>query len=92
MRYTLAAAALLASLAVAGSAQATVRAARWPASFEHAFLVNCNATSHGQIARCRCELQSLERHYTYRTLASIYLHDQTRLRAILLRTARGCSD
>jgi hypothetical protein len=91
MRHTLAAAALFASLAAAASAQAAIRATRWPASFEHAFLVNCNATSHGQIARCRCELQSLERHYTYRTLASIYLRDQVRIRAILLRTARGCT-
>jgi hypothetical protein len=90
MRYTLTAAALFTSLAAA-SAQATVLVTRWPASFERAFLVNCNATSHGQIARCRCELQSLERHYTYRSLASIYLHDQARLRAILLRTARGCT-
>ena len=90
MRHALAVMTVLAALAVASSAGAALRQSRWPASFERAFLVNCTATSNGMTSACQCELRALERRYTYRQLATIYLHDQVRLRAILLRTARTC--
>jgi hypothetical protein len=90
MRRSLAAISLFAALLVASSANAAARLPRWPPSFERSFLVNCNATSHGMIAACKCELQSLERHFTYRHLATIFLHDQVRLRAIVTRAALAC--
>jgi hypothetical protein len=91
MRRSLAAITLFVTLLVASSADSAVRLPRWPASFERSFLVNCNATSHGMIAACRCELRSLERHFTFRHLATIFLHDQVRLRAIVTRAALACS-
>jgi hypothetical protein len=69
---------------------ATPSVTHWPAVEEKSFLVNCNATSGGQLPRCRCELLWLERRFTYGKIATIYLHDQTRLRAILLRGLAAC--
>jgi hypothetical protein len=63
---------------------------RWPAIQERAFLVNCNATSGGKIAACRCELQWLERRYTYAQVATMYLHNRNRMVAIILRASAAC--
>ena len=63
---------------------------RWPATEERAFLVNCQATSGGKVAACKCALSWLERRYKYGQIASIYLHDQARLRRILLRAVAAC--
>ena len=74
-----------------GSSTATARSAnRWPAAFERSFLVNCNATSGGLVAACRCELRWLERRYTYRQITTIYLRDQARVIRILRRAALAC--
>jgi hypothetical protein len=91
MRRSLAALVVFLALSV-GSSVATARSEnRWPAVQEHAFLVNCYATSGGKVAACRCELRWLERRYTYRQIATIFLHDQPRMRRIIIRAARACS-
>ncbi len=89
MKRSIALTTLLVALMLASSGRAAT-STRWPTTQEHAFLVNCNATSHGMLAACRCELQALERRYTFRSMADLYLHDQARLRAVLLRTALSC--
>jgi hypothetical protein len=63
---------------------------RWPAASEHSFLVNCDATSHGKVAACRCELRWLERRYSVNQIARLLLDDAGKLRVVLLRAARTC--
>ena len=75
----------LVALSVAAPAAGAQSRNRWPAVQEQSFLVNCEATSGGKTTECKCALTWLERRYTYRQIASLYLHDQPRLRPILLR-------
>jgi len=74
--------------AAAGPASAAPN--RWPVAGEHSFLRSCYLTSGGRIAGCRCELAWLERRFTYRGITALYLHDQIRLRPILVHAALSC--
>ena len=91
MRIRVVSIALFFALSACSAASATRNAAtRWPAQGEHSFIVSCTATSGGATAACRCELQWLERRYTYSRIISIYLKDQMRMRAAILRGAAAC--
>lgn len=81
---------LFVALGVAVSTADAQSRNRWPAVEEQSFLVNCEATSGGKVANCKCALNWLERRYTYRQIATLYLHDQPRLRPILLRAVAAC--
>jgi hypothetical protein len=75
----------------AGSSTATARSEyRYPAAFERNFLANCNRTSHGQLAACRCALRWIERRYAYNEIVSYYLYDQPRMLRIVRRAALAC--
>ena len=78
------------SLGACTAAAETATASRWPAIQERAFLANCNATSHGNVAGCRCELHWLETHYSFRQLTTIFVHDKQRMIRIMLRAATAC--
>jgi len=73
----------------AGAASASSQA-RYPAAFETSFMRSCNATSGGMTAACRCELRWLERHYSYRQVVTIFLHDKARMLRIVTRAALAC--
>lgn len=92
MRHRIAGLVVLVVLVVCSAASAATGQAanRWPANQERSFLVNCNVTSGGQAAMCRCELRWLERRYTYPQIAAIYLHNRTRMVAIILRASADC--
>ena len=91
MRSRVVAAAILLALGTCSAAAATRDASpRWPRNAERSFITSCDATSGGAVAFCRCELQWIERRYSYTQITSIYLHNTTRLRATLLRAAAAC--
>jgi len=62
----------------------------YPASFERAFMASCNASSGGMTSMCRCALRWIERRYTYRQIAWIFLHDKARMRKIMTSAAYAC--
>jgi hypothetical protein len=73
-----------------GSPALAKPSARWPAQLERSFLVNCYATSNGKRAACRCSLAWLEKHYTYRQIATISLHDRRQFLRILAQAVIAC--
>jgi hypothetical protein len=86
MRYVLAAGVVCLALVAASSAGAR----SYPPPFEHAFMSSCTATSGGKTSACRCALRWIERRYTYQKIVSVYMHDQARMRKIMLSAARAC--
>jgi len=73
-----------------GSAAFAKPSGRWPAQIERSFLVNCYATSNGKRAGCQCSLRWLERHYSYRQIATITLRDRQRFVRIIARAVLAC--
>jgi hypothetical protein len=63
---------------------------QWPLIQERAFIANCNRTSGGMGAYCRCELRWLEARYTFRQISALYLSGGTQLRRVVLRSAAAC--
>ena len=82
---------LAVSVLVAAGAASAARASRWPAAEERAYMTNCKRTSHGMTAMCLCTLRALERRYTSRQIASLYLHKQAQFTAIMRRTVLACA-
>jgi hypothetical protein len=76
-------------LVAAGSSTAA-RASRWPAAEEKAYMSNCKRTSHGQAAICLCTLRALERRYTDRQIATLYLKKPAQFTAVMRRTVLAC--
>lgn len=90
MKRSLAAVVVLLGLTL-GSSAATARPEnRWPPAAERAFLTNCYRTSGGDVAGCKCELHWLERRFTTKQIASIFLHDPVRARKIIVKSALAC--
>ena len=91
LRRTIAIAAVLAALAVGAVGATAAPAYQYPAAFERSFLSSCNAASHGLSAKCLCALRWIERRYTYRQIVTIYLHDPSRMRSIMVSAVRACT-
>jgi hypothetical protein len=91
IRRAVAGAIVLIALGVGSTSAAAGAANRYPPAFERAFIASCNATSGGMAGMCRCALRWIERHYTYRQVVAIYLHDQPRMRKIMLRAVLACT-
>jgi hypothetical protein len=86
----LAVAAAVLALAVTASSAGAQQSYRYPRAFERAFMANCNATSGGMTATCRCALRWLERHYSYRRIIWLFVHDPARMRRISFRAISAC--
>jgi hypothetical protein len=81
---------LVIALAAACADASAASTYRYPPAFERSFLASCNASSGGMTTMCRCALRWIERRYTYRQFVSMYLHDATRMRRIMVRAAYAC--
>ena len=90
MKRSAAALVVVLALGIATPAATARTANRWPRLQERAFLASCKITSHGRVAVCRCALTWLERRYTYRQIAAIFLHDKTRMARIVVRAVLAC--
>lgn len=84
---SLAAVLLVTVCAVSANAQLS----RWSAGQERNFVAGCTATRVATLSDCRCELQWLEKRYSYATLASIVVRDRTRAYGIMARGAIACT-
>jgi hypothetical protein len=89
MRQALVLGTVVLALIVAPSASAR-STYDYPSSFERAFMSSCNASSGGMTSMCRCALRWIERRYTYRQIAWIFVHDKARMRKIMVNAAYAC--
>ncbi len=75
---------------VAAGAATAAGASRWPAAEEKAYMTNCKRTSHGQTATCLCTLRALERKYTDRQVAALYVNKPAQFTALMRRIVLAC--